>query len=308
MAVAVQTNKTHTRLIVASNDTLPDTTIAFLKKVWNILEQLSRDYQDYNVAVPENSVSPRQLPTRDPSEDAQILVKDLRQMILRFGHQRVRRRISKHYSNILSINGELAEKVGLEPIITQLKTIKPALDQPALVDKIWDSIWIILENIRFRFDEFSDTIKTRENTPSIPFSLFRYLSKVVSVSQDIKLLMKAANSPRLRALFQRNFQIINLKGSGDIPFNLPRSRAGWTHLVEDTLRWRNLAAKEKGEVKFKLDKLNVEQHVGRMCETPTRNSNYVHCELNIISYILQSSEEGFLDCIGVSKLCCRGCA
>lgn len=120
--------------------------------------------------------------------------------------------------------------------------------------------------------------------------------------------MKAANSPRLRVLFHQDFRIINLKGSGDIPFNLPKSRAGWTQVVQDALQWRNMAAKVKGEVNSKLNSLNVEQHAAKMCETPPRNTNFVHCELNIINYILHSSEEGFLNYIGLSKLCCRGCS
>lgn len=61
-------------------------------------------------------------------------------------------------------------------------------------------------------------------------------------------------------------------------------------------------------MKFKLDSINVEQHAAKMCETPPRTTNFVHCELNIMSYILQSSEQGFLDYIGVSKFCCRGCS
>lgn len=61
-------------------------------------------------------------------------------------------------------------------------------------------------------------------------------------------------------------------------------------------------------MKFQLDETKVQQHALRMCGKQLRNTNFVHCELRVISYILNSSEEGFLDYIGVSKLCCRGCA
>ena len=305
VAVAAQIIKTNIRLIVASNDTLPDSKITYLVEIWNILKQLSKDYQDYN-NVPENSVSPKRPSTMDLSKDAQMRVKILWQKILQFGHLKLRQRISKHYLNITSMNRDVAKELGLEPIIAQLKIVKPALDRPALEDKIWGYIWTILQHVCSRFEALSD-VKKYENTPPVPFSLFRYLSKVVSVSKDIKILMKAANSPRLRALFLRDFEVINLKGSGDIPFNLPKSRTGWSQLVEDTLRWRNITAKAKGEVKFKLDETNVQQHDTKMWETPLRNTDFVHCKLNIISYILQSSHEGFLDYIGVSKLCCSGC-
>lgn len=293
--------------MVASNDTLPQSTITYLEEIWNILKRLSEDYQEYN-RVPENSASPRQPLTKDLSKAAQMRIQNLWQKILRFGHQRLRQRVSKHYLKMISINEDAAKELELEPIIRQLKALKPALDLPALADESWDFVWAVLEHIRRQFDEVAATIKTYENTPRIPFSLFRYLSKVVSISQDIRVLMKAANSPRLRVLFHQDFRIINLKGSEDIPFNLPKSRAGWTQVVQDALQWRNMAAKVKGEVKFKLNSLNVEQHAAKMCETPPRNTNFVHCELNVISYILHSSEEGFLNYIGLSKLCCRGCS
>lgn len=307
MAVAVQISGMDIKLIVASNNSLPDSTIAHLKGIWNILKQLSRDYQDHH-RMPENSVSPKPPAIQDLSKDAQMRVDNLWRNILRFGHQKFRRRVSKNYLNIISVNEDVAKEIGLELVIRLLKIIKPELDRPALSDKMWDHIGTVLEHIRLQFYEFSDSIKKYEDDSLIPFPLFRYLSKVVSVCKDITALLKAASSPRLGALFNRDFQIINLQGSGDISFNLPNSRAGWTQLVEDTFRWRNMTAKAKGEVKFQLDKTEVQQRALRMCGKPLQNTNFVHCELNVISYILNSSEEGFLDYIGVSKLCCRGCA
>lgn len=307
MAVAVQISGMDIQLIVASNNSLPDSTITHLKEVWNILTLLSRDYQDHH-RVPENSVSPKPPAVQDLSKDAQMRVGNLSRKILRFGHQKLRRRVSKDYFNLISVNQDVAKEIGLELVIRLLKIIKPALDKPALPDKIWDHIGTILEHIRLQFYEISDAIKKHQDDSLIPFPLFQYLSKVVSVCEDITALLKAANSPPLASLFNRDFRIVNLQGSGDISFNLPDSRAGWTQLVEDTLRWRNMAAKAKGEVKFQLVKSEVQQHAQRMCGKPLRNTNFVHCELNVISYILNGSEEGFLDYIGVSKLCCWGCA
>lgn len=170
------------------------------------------------------------------------------------------------------------KEIGLELVIGLLKTMKPALDQRAPSDKIWVSMGTILEHIRLQFCAFSDSIKKYEDDSLIPFPLFRYLSKVVSVSKDISALLKAANSPRRGAFFNRDFQIINLQGSGDISFTLPNSSAGWTQLVEDTLRWCNITAGAKGEVKFQLDETKVQQHALRICGKPLQNSNFVHCE------------------------------
>lgn len=310
MAAAVQISGMDLKLIVASNNSLLDSTITYLKEIWDILKQLSRDYQGHH-RVPENSVLPIPPAIQDLSkdkQDKQMRVDNLWRNILRFGHQTLRRRVSKHYSDIISVNEDVAKEIGLELVIGLPKIIRPALDQRTPSDKIWVPMGTILEHIRLQFCAFSDSIKKYEDDSLIPFPLFRYLSKVVSVSKDISALLKAATSPRLGAFFNRDFQIIKLQGSGDISFNLPNSRAGWTQLVKDTLRWRNITAEAKGEVKFQLDETKVQQHALRMCGKPLQNTNFVHCELSVISYILKSSEEGFLDHIGVSKLCCRGCA
>lgn len=307
MAIAVQQTKTDIKLIVASNNNLPASTIEHLKMVWNMLKHLCQDYANYT-AAPDDTISPKRPSIKHLSEAAQIRVKTLRRMILRFNHEKLRRRVSKHYKSFVSVKRTVAKELGLEPMITDLQELMPALDLDALPDDAWGGVWRVLENIRLRFEVLSDTIKKHENTVRIPFPLFRFLSKVISVIKDIKVLMKAANSPRLRVLFNRNFQIIDLKGSRNESFDLPNSPAGWNQLVENTLQWRNMIAKTKGEVKFELDEVNVQQHTVMMCEAPPRKTNYVHCELKIVSHILQSSEEGFLDYIGVSKLCCRGCS
>lgn len=56
-----------------------------------------------------------------------------------------------------------------------------------------------------------------------------------------------------------------------------------------------MIAMTKGEAKFQLDQTIVQQHITKMCETPPRPTNYVHCKLKIFSHILHSHEEGFLD-------------
>lgn len=297
------------RLIVASNGTLPNSTTTYLGEIWDILKQLSKDYQDTNHRISKLSTLPSRPQPRDLSEDARGRIQNLRQKILRFGHQNLRLRVSKHYFSIISIDINVARGLGLEPMIKLLKIIKPALDLPALADKIWHFVWIVLDGIRFRFDKSSSSLKNIENTSPIPFPLFSYLSKIVSVVRDTKVLMNAAQSNRLSLFFHRDFQIINLSGSEYIPFSLPKSHARWTQLVKNTLRWHNMAAKENGEVMLKSDAGKVKQHVVKMCKRQLLcKTSFVHCELNIVSYILQSSEQGFLDDIGVSELSCTGCA
>ena len=306
-AVAVQETKTDTKLIVASNSIVPASTITHLTNVWKTLNHLSKDYKDYN-DVPDDSASPKRPATKDLTNPAQMRVWSLRRMILQFGYQKWRKRALKNYTKFTTVDREDAKELALEPIIQALERMKPLLVLDDIPDDCWDTIWAVLEHIRLLFDPISDNIKRHENKLRTPFPLLRYLSKIVSVIKDIKILTKAANSPRMRYLFSRDFQVIALKGSGDIKFNLPKSQAGWTQLVQNTLRCRNETAKAKGEVSFQLNQNTVQQHIAQMCKTPLRSTNYVHCELNIVNHILQSSEPGFLNYIGVSKLCCRGCS
>lgn len=194
-------------------------------------------------------------------------------------HQKLQQRISKHYLNITSINSDVAKEPGLEPIITQLKSIKPALDQSALEVKIWGYVWTILQHICFLFDEFSNNIKKYKNILPVPLSLFWHLSKVVSISRDIK------THPVWEFYFSETPGFPSNQ-SKEIRGYSVQSRAVWSQLIEDTLWWRNMTAKEKSDVRFKLDKIKVQQHATKMGEIPLRNTNFVHCKLNIISYTL----------------------
>lgn len=305
VAVAVQVCKKDTRLIVASIETLPDSTIAYLKEICNLLKQLSKDY----AGMSGDSVSPTLHMNQGVSIDAQMRIVNFRRKILRFCHRSLLRRISKNYSKLIPLRGDKARMLGLHSTLLENEALKPSLNQPALADKDCDVVWRLLVDIRCRIHHYSETIKYFENTQDIPFPVSRYLSKIVSIYEDFRVLLQAAHTPPLDDLWQRDFQIINVKGSGDIPSDQIKSCVEWTQLVEDTLRIRNIAAEEKELVRYVLNEIDVRQHTVTMCKTTIRKgAQVVHCELKIVSYIFQSHhEQGFLDYIGISKPCCNGC-
>lgn len=167
-------------------------------------------------------------------------VKNHWQKILRFCHQKLQQRISEHYLIIISINSDVAKELGLGPIITQLKSIKPALDQSALEVKIWGYVWTILQHICFLFDEFSNNIKKYKNILPVPLSLFWHLSKVVSISRDIKIFDESCKLTPSESFISpglRDFQIINLKRSGDIPFYPAPYGASSLKILFDGATW-----------------------------------------------------------------------
>lgn len=104
----------------------------------------------------------------------------------------------------------------------QMEELRIALDPDLLSDNLWDSIWKDLKNIQSRFRASSDIIQKLNNTPLIPFSLFQFHARVLSICKDANILVTAAHSPRLRGLFQRKFEIINLEAAGSFDHNLSK--------------------------------------------------------------------------------------
>lgn len=259
--------------------------------------------------MPGDSVSPTLHMNQGLGTDAQMRIVNFRRKILRFCHRSLLRRISKNYLKLIPLRGDKARMLGLHSTLMDIEALKPSLNQPALADKDCDIVWRLLVDIRCRIHHYSETIKYFENTQDIPFPVSLYLSKIVSIYEDFRVLLQAAHTPPLTDLWQRDFQIINVKGSGDVPSDQIKSRVEWTQLVEDTLRLRNMAAEEKGLGRYVLNIVDVRQHAVTIFKTPLRKeAQVVHCELKIVSYILQSHhEQRFLDYIGISKPCCNGC-
>ena len=67
------------------------------------------------------------------------------------------------------------------------------------------------------------------------FPLQRYLNKVVEVLRDVKIMLNAANSSRLRQYFLKDFTITTVNPIGSFPFPLPKSEDGWQAVVHKWL-------------------------------------------------------------------------
>lgn len=214
-------------------------------EIWNLLKQLSKNY----AGMSRDSVSPTLHMNQGLGIDAQMRIVNFRRKILRFYHQGLLRRISKNYSKLIALRGDKARMLGLHSTMIEIEGLKLYLNQPASADKDCDVVWRLLVDIRCRIHHYSQTIKHFENTEDTPFPVSRYLEKIVSVYEDFRVLLQAVHTPPLNDLWQRDFQIVNVKGSGDIPSDQLNSRVAWTQLVHDTLRLRNMAAEDKGLVR-----------------------------------------------------------
>lgn len=132
------------------------------------------------------------------------------------------------------------------------------------------------------------------------------LDKVVAVLKDVKIMLNAANSPRLRQYFLRDFTIITFNPIGPFPFPLPKIEDGWQGVVQKALQEINKARTEQGE-EFEAVATKVKADTQRLANRTMSAANYVHCECILLSYMLAHGSERYISYIGMSKLCYRGC-
>lgn len=175
-----------------------------------------------------------------------------------------------------------------------------------LEDEDWELACDGLSNLQVEtakmFRENPDLFESMAKT----FPAQRYLEKVVSFAKDIRILLNAANSPRLRNLFRIPFYIKTLEPISSATA-LPSTIKGWEDVASKTLQEANRRKPEDLQYEALPSKVRADGRKLVQTRTPTPR-NFVHCECVILSHILFHPEELFVNYIGVSKLCCRGCS
>lgn len=207
IAVALNITSCSTNLYMASNHGVPPRTVSHINKLWSLLQDISKDYADHNRedAQPD-SKSPIQPHTSSLPFPAQKRIIKFHRESLKFCSSKLNRRIEKHYSAFLAI--ESPEISDFQKTIECLATLMKCRD--ILDDEDWELAWDGLSNLQVEttkmFREKPDLYESFETN----FPAKRYLEKVVSFAKDIKILLNAANSPRLRPYFRNRFSIQSL--------------------------------------------------------------------------------------------------
>ena len=285
---------------MAGNHIVPPNTVSHLNKLWSLLQDLSNDYEQYN-QLSNSSNSPPQPRTSSLPLAAQKRVMQFCRNSLKFCCHKLNRRINKHYTSLLAV--ESTELSLIQQTITDLAELMKDRDTPS--DSHWDLVWEGLSNLQVETTRFfRDNIDLSELMAET-FPAQRYLEKVVAFAKDIRILLNAANSPRLSTYFQNSFTISTLDPIGAAA-TLPLSIVGWEEVALKALEEGNRGKTEEFEYEAVPSKVKADAR--KLVQTrslPPRN--FVHCECIILSYMLFHPEKLFINYIGVSKLCCRGC-
>lgn len=135
----------------------------------------------------------------------------------------------------------------------------------------------------------------------------RYFEKLVGVTKDLRTLLNAANSPRLRRHFKAHLKIETVDPIGPIAALLPSTINGWEKVAFNALEEINRGKLKRGEIEYEAIASKVRADAQRLSDCTPPPQNFVHCECILLSHLLFHREESFINYIGVSKLCCRGC-
>lgn len=303
IAVALNITSCSTNLYMASNHGVPPRTVRHINKLWSLLQDISKDYADHNRddAQPD-SKSPIQPHTSSLPFPAQKRIIKFHRESLKFCSNKLNRRIDKHYSAFLAI--ESPEISDFQKTIECLATLMKCRD--ILDDEDWELAWDGLSNLQVEttkmFREKPDLYESFETT----FPAKRYLEKVVSFAKDIKILLNAANSPRLRPYFRNRFSIQSLDPISSTT-GLPSTIKEWENVALKALQEANRRKAEELEYEALPSKIRADGQKLVKSRSPTPR-NFVHCECVILSYMAFHPEEVFISYVGISKLCCRGCS
>lgn len=114
----------------------------------------------------------------------------------------------------------------------------------------------------------------------------------------------------MRNHFRNHFYIKTLEPISSATA-LPSTIKGWEDVASKALQEAKQEANRRKPEELEYEALpgKVRADGGKLVQTRTPTpQNFVHCECVILSYMLFRPEEFFINYIGVSKLCCRGCS
>lgn len=308
IALTLQTLPSGVAMVVAGNSDIPEATRLYLHEMWDVLQQLSRDYAKIHGEL--NLTHSRNRPKFHSLEHlVQQRVQKLGRTILQFTMPKYRNSVNKHYEQFAQIGQSKAREMGFEGIYLGITVIHKYMNTTLLgpeseSHKHWDAFWTVLDAVRSAVDKFNRD--PSELSKTFHFNFTRYITRVAEIPRHIGTLLDAANSPRLRGIFQAEFSVVALKSSGKVYHTLPRSSGDWQRLIDIILDYRN-QERDPHEQSYKINPQTVQDDAKWLDKYLLNPLAFVHCEAALIAYILAHPDDNFYNYIGVSKLCCRGC-
>ena len=321
-ALRVDYKKRSIELIVASNTEVQDSTVKHLRKIWETLQRISTICHKHHQLDPEENTPPRTV------KDAQVmnLMTKLIQLCLEFSFSRLQKRINKKFHRFCAININNSDPqhpfqmvrrwvIQLEKKFTRdegATTGKPRHDDT----KAWMKLWDCLQFTKDAIDTFLDDGGFRPEDVAAANTFLgyeSYLRKVESLTNDIRVLMKLANSPQCKQLLTFKLEATPLPGQVSKAISVPQTPKDWETVFEKALLFRN-KYKIQGQENYVIDTKKMEEDTAYMARNAIKRDLVIHCEVRILLHIFKTENENenpsipkAYTYVGVSKLSCTGC-
>ena len=307
-------------LIIASNTGVQDSTVAHLQEIWKTLEQMSTLCHKRHQLGPLEDTPPR---TVEDTQVSNLYVK-LVQLCLEFSFSRLQKRINKNFHRFSAIDVNNSDPEHPFQIVRKCVNVLEKIftrDKGAMIGKprhgdteTWAKLWDCLKSTKSAIDTFLDDGGFRGEDVAAAETFLgyeSYLRKVESLTNDIKVLLKLANSPQCKHLFAFKFEVIPLRGQVAKAISVPRTPKDWETVFEKALLFRNGYKPEEVE-KYVIDAEKIEEDTAYMAREAIKRDLVIHCEVRILLHIFKTENEipgipKAYTYIGVSKLSCRGC-
>jgi hypothetical protein len=139
-----------------------------------------------------------------------------------------------------------------------------------------------------------------------------YLCKVVSLANDIEVLLQLAHSPQCKHLFAFKFKVTPLGEQASKAIGVPQAAKDWETVFEKALIFRN-RDKFEGAEDYVICTKKVEEDAAYMAREAIKRDLIIHCEVKLLLHIFRIENElpdtpKAYTYIGVSELSCRGCS
>lgn len=238
VATAVRLNaaENSVNIFIASNSTLPYSTIDYITMIWDLLRQIS-------------ATSPH-------SKDDQMikLVKQLEVEVIKFTFLKIQRRVTSKLDRFWSIP---VEDLDNQHPVHYLRRCLCDLDQHCMRidgvlrekpasrdDQSWHMLRIFLKETSRAIKSFlnseEDARLSLELSRTSSFRGYKsYLKEIMSTIADTELLTRAAISPLCRPIFQANSTVSGLSDYQIRLDRLPQSSEEWQQAMERPVGYFN---------------------------------------------------------------------
>lgn len=313
-------------VILASNGTIQKPTFMHIKWMWHSLTKISLHYHE---------LYPKQ--TKDDTPTHKIKDEELGHQLheftrtcIEFSFTRVKKRINGKFPQFKAfIVQEFESKAGhpflqvQEPIVMLealfTREVGARCGMPASQDKHnWKLLLALLrESQRCIKDFLGGPGFTRSELSRVSrFAKWEtYLLKIAAIMNDVDVLIKCANSPQCKALFEMAFDVNILPETSSKADKVPITAEDWEQTLERALFQYNILGKQ--QVEFEPKVLNIpviKRDTAYMAREVISRNLVVHCEVKVLLHIARTEADddgnrpaNAYSYIGVSKLSCRGC-